>query len=355
MNDLVLVFVLIAASVGVSSGQEAQTQHFIPCSRAYYQRICNVPNDDDGVADWITDQLNALIACNGPNTAQFAAGVASICARDPNIQMYCGEAQYYLPDILEYMQTDCADAIADEFVNCSPECAGSLTAIRNSLGCCINTIFNLTGPDQFTTIEVGFSYSLWSRCNVSSITSTCNFSITYEVSADPPSSDCNILEQNNRVAAALCIPEEKRVRDEALANMPECTNFNLYLDSYCTRDPVANRYCLTRDGDSDTQKFIEPIRQYCQSNESCSDQCRNSLQEFQNDLGCCLNVVYNQTSQILGLDTFPLEDDSLFQLCGLSTPEATCPVSTSQAQTLKGYGFTVILLLFVVLLHRQLS
>ena len=350
MNGLVLV--LVVASVGVGTAQVAQTLSFIPCARAYYQRICTV-DDDDGVADWITDQLNALIECNGPQTAQYAAGLASICARDPEIEpaVYCGETQYYLPDILDFMETDCADTVADESVNCSSECATHLTTIRNQLGCCINTVFNLTGPDQFTTVEVAFSYSLWSRCGVAPISTTCNFSITYEVSSDPESSDCTLFEQTNRLAAAFCTPEESRVRSEVLANIPACANFNLYLDSYCTRNPVANRYCLTRDGPADTQNFLDPIRENCQSNESCSDECRNYLQEFQNDLGCCLNVVYNQTARILGLDTFPLEDASLFQLCGLSTPVTTCPVGTSsQAQALKVYGFTMILLLIISLL-----
>ena len=351
MINLLLMVVVTGASI--STAQVPQTQRFIPCARAYYERICNF-DDDDGVADWITDQLDALIDCNGPNTRQFAEGIASICANDPEIQIYCGEAQYHLPDILDYIQTDCAEVIANDSAVCPQECATSLMTIRSRLGCCINTIFNLTGPDQFTTVDLGFTYSLWSRCNVPTV-SKCNVSITYEITEDEPSPDCDSTEQANRVAAAFCTSEENRVRDEALQNL-DCANFNLYLDSYCTRNPVNDRYCLTRDGAADTRNYLEPIRQNCQGS-SCSDACRNNLREFQNSLGCCLNVVYNQTSQILGLDTFPLQDDSLFQMCSLDTPEFTCTAgtTTSHAQTLKLYGFNLILLLFISQLWLQLN
>lgn len=332
---------VVAASVGIST---AQTERFIPCARAYYEEICNV-DDADGIADWITDQLDAVVECNGPQTAEYAAGIASICARDTEIGIYCGVAQYYLPDILRYLTTDCAATVASESADCLPECAASLEAIRGAIGCCINTIFNITGPDQFTQVEVAFSYSLWSRCNVSTVNSTCSGpQLTYEV-MDSITPTCTPLEQRNRVAAAFCTAEEKQVRSTALADDSlDCAAFNQYFDNYCTRDENGT-FCLTRDGAADTENYLTPIRRNCQSRESCSPECKQSLAEFQSDLGCCLNVVYNSTARILGLDTFPLANDSLYRLCELDTPERTCG-----SQALRVYGFTLFLLLFVSLL-----
>ena len=168
------------------------------------------------------------------------------------------------------------------------------------------------------------------------------------------SPDCPPAEQAQRVADAFCTPEERRLRNTVLdRDGLDCTNFNIYLDSYCTRNQADDgRYCLTRDGAADTENYLNPIRQNCQSNQSCTSDCRESLSQFQNDLGCCLNVVYNDTARVLGLDTFPLTDDSLFRLCGLKTPESKCTESRSEshAETLQFYGFTLILLCLLVYL-----
>ena len=341
MKDLLLVLV-VATSVGIST---AQTQNLLPCARAYYKEICSV---EGGIPSWIRDQLDVILECNGPQTAEYAAGLASICAKDTEIDVYCGVAQYYVPDILQILTTDCADAIADESVNCPLRCTKSLEALRSSLGCCINTIFNITGPDQFNQIEVAFDYSLWSRCNVEIVNSTCSGPIIlYEV-MDDISPSCTFFEQANRVADAFCVDEESKYRDAVVAAQGKiCEDFDQYHDNYCTQDGNG-RYCLTRDGADDLENYLNPIRQNCRSEDSCSSKCKQSLEEFQKDLDCCLNVVYNSTAQILGLDTFPFEDDNLFQLCGLDSPDPTCDGSGSQA--LGAYGFTLLLVLFMTLL-----
>lgn len=75
-----------------------------------------------------------------------------------------------------------------------------------------------------------------------------------------------LFEQTNRLAAARFV-HLKKVKFEVKHWLIYLTvQILIYtdLDSYCTRNPVANRYCLTRDGPADTQNFLDPIRQNCQ-------------------------------------------------------------------------------------------
>ena len=261
-----------------------------------------------------------------------------------------------MPDILQILTTDCGDAIANDSINCPLRCSVSLQDLRNALGCCINTIFNITGPDQFNQIEVAFDNALWSRCNVDIVNTTCvGPTIVYEIK-DGLSPSCTFIEQANRVADAFCVDEEQERRDAVVAaHSSICEDFDQYLDNYCTQDDNG-RYCLTRDGAKDLETYINPIRDNCQNKDSCSPKCKQYLEDFHNDLGCCLNVVYNSTAQILGLDTFPLEDDSLFQLCGLDSPEPTCSESSENGSwSFDAYpGFTLLLVIFMTLLANYL-
>ena len=64
MKDLLFMLV-IATTVGTST---AQTKNLLPCAIEYYKEICSV---EGGIPSWIRDQLDAIIDCNGPQTADM--------------------------------------------------------------------------------------------------------------------------------------------------------------------------------------------------------------------------------------------------------------------------------------------
>lgn len=134
----------------------------------------------------------------------------SSCARDSTIGVYCAEAEYYTNDLIQILSTVCATPVSNQSAACLPECATSLQAIRDALGCCINAYYNVTGPSIHDPLEVAFSYSLWSRCNVTTVNSTCGGALTYEIPNTIPST-CTTPEVLNNIAAGYCTAGEQKL------------------------------------------------------------------------------------------------------------------------------------------------
>lgn len=65
--------------------------------------------------------------------------------------------------------TDCYSALAVD--QCSDSCKSSLVQLKNHLGCCINSLFNVTtyGLDKFNIAE----YDLWVLCGIE-VVESCN-------------------------------------------------------------------------------------------------------------------------------------------------------------------------------------
>ena len=112
-------------------------------------------------------------------------------------------------------------------------------------------------------------------------------------------------------------------------------------------------YSATEEPDEDISNYIIPIQINCHNNysQSCSSECKRSLERFQKSRGCCVNALYNSTLAIatgINHTTFPiLADNGLFKLCGVETPSLTCKLLTSGSLPLK--GFTSLLLLALVM------
>ena len=56
---------------------------------------------------------------------------------------------------------------------------------------------------------------------------------------------------------------------------------------------------------------------------TCSDDCRQSIQQLQADLGCCVNTLFNATT--FGYELLNVADMQLWQLCDVETPEFCRP------------------------------
>ncbi len=52
---------------------------------------------------------------------------------------------------------------------------------------------------------------------------------------------------------------------------------------------------------------------------SCSAECRDALEEFRSNLGCCVQTLFN--SSVFGLDLLPIASHQLWSVCGVESVE----------------------------------
>lgn len=337
MNMKALLFVLVSVSVAVGTvADDFDIDNVRRCGKLFVQDYCNA-DDEDGIRDFVTDSLNSAVRCNRSDFADIAA---ASCARDSETGTYCGEAEYYVRDLVELLSV-CAAPIANVSADCPPECTTRLQNMRDGLGCCINAVYNKTGGTYFDNRP--FSDSLWSRCGVEPVTSTCTGVLTYEI--DEVDSTCSFLEFNNRNARIYCESAEVEEYRQAVLLGEDCEDFEQLSKDYCNQHPNGN-YCFSIDVSEDFPKYINAILEHCQnSNQSCSPECKQSLSDFRNDRHCCVNTVYNSTlAKVLATDEITslfLADDSLFKLCDVDAPPLTC--GTSGSLPLESFTFTLLL------------
>ena len=111
-----------------------------------------------------------------------------------------------------------------------------------------------------------------------------------------------------------------------------------YFANYCTMNTNGTRCATALAYHADFIRLFGTCALSFTTN--CSDQCRNDLAIIRNDLGCCINAIFNYTDSPYA-HLAPIFSYSLWSRCGLETvptdcgTEGTIPYTLSNSQTVR--------------------
>ena len=133
-----------------------------------YSQLCS---------DECTDQINAFSeACVAP---LYTDSFFHACEQNTETGDYCLAALYKNNGMKA--SVDCYSSLA--VGECSESCSLSLTELKNDIGCCVNSLFNVTtyGLDKLNIA----SHELWVLCGVSELPECGNSPIILNLSSAP--------------------------------------------------------------------------------------------------------------------------------------------------------------------------
>lgn len=330
LNSFLLVFVIAATAYGQN---DFDFDAYRGCVRRLFADICT-----NNIA-FYEDLLGILTDCGDSDRATL---VSNYCARDDVAGLYCGAAEAY-PALLGTTAFQCITAIQGG--ECSDDCRNGLMTIRNELGCCTNAFYNSTGlyEELFGPL---LDYTLWSSCDVDLPNSTCDGALSFTLPATPLRT-CNADELD------ACREVDQSVIQNAVPegceaiidyNMARCSHLDASPDGLCFAGL-----------DTDTAVTIPALLSITNCGaaaftQTCSESCKESLENFVESRGCCVNTLYNSTfSTVTGLSSLitTFQNTALFDLCDVEPPPLTC---TDGSLPLKSFALMMLLPLIVAAL-----
>ena len=243
--------------------------------------------------------------------------------------------------------TDFADNTPTE--DCSAACKEGLQQLNDELGCCVNSIYNNSFPGEYLPFA---EYSLWSNCGLES--EAPGFCTTLD--GPPVNKACSDQEELENLGA---YSQECRTNYDVLnlANAAtvlfspvdpvvftvlcsdDCSERHMEHIEECYPDLVGmyggtclfnenEEMCFTALYNSLVTDFgwQDKVRAECYVNftdfadntptEDCSAACKEGLQQFNDELGCCVNSIYNNS---FPGEYLPFAEYSLWSNCGLES------------------------------------
>ena len=253
-----------------------QTVNQDRCSEALLEYQCTTGYGEELVS--IATQCG-----NNDLARSFAEG----CARNENNQ-YCRTAVRNAPGI----PSSCT--MVNE--SCPTSCSSYLRTIRSSLGCCINSLLNTT--DSSSELRELFSNSLWSCCGVETVLGSCNNGLNFRPIFN--SKVCTDDDFHQRLATAECTSPYSEGIKNAFTREGVCQDELLFKQDSCKVNSDGERCGAEARDDlvalSETgTAAVLSVLVTCDSATTrfCPSSCRNALQTFEKDLGCCANALYN--------------------------------------------------------------
>ena len=220
----------------------------------------------------------------------------------------------------------------------------SADTIRNNVGCCINSVFNVTVEGgssiaaAFAVFTPYFSSSLWVRCSVETVGECPNAPSFTPGSRDPP---CTDIETDRAAAAYECNETNIQPVLDALNRNSNCQLYTTVVNGcgqrsngdFCSVDAIVNPA---------TNLFVA-VSTNCGSfltTQSCpGSSCTTAIEQFRNNSGCCVNNIYN-TSLIASAGpgaTLPTSN-ALWDACSVSSPGfGTSTLVGGSASTERGH------------------
>ena len=197
--------------------------------------------------------------------------------------------------------------------SCSPQCKSSLEAARNDFGCCINSVFNISSIRQPAVL----SYSFWSMCGVETVSSVCS-----NIATIAPVNSTTMCPSNQELTEML---------QDILCSPAGQVTVNRFYEGDICRKTLANDFIAScgqndlgrRCTNSTYRPLLDGIASSCtQGNETCSSECRDALLTARNEIGCCVNNLFNSTFGISSAVCQPLPDTfvDLWDQCGVASP-----------------------------------
>ena len=269
----------------------------------------------------ISEQLKAAATCR---RTDMTVSLSTQCARDPDIGAYCSETLFYVGDAVQLL-TECNITLIQSGM-CPANCSMQLQALRDSLGCCINAVFNRTDSPYADFFLPYFSYTVWRTCNVTPITTTCTGMVPFNLPDFAKTSpNCSYSERLSSNLKQSCVLRGQLMNNELIQSSQECTDYLEYNYRLCSVDHAGHFCVVTPTPNSDYAEYINVIIAACTSTSNCSRQCQQALQYFATNRGCCVNAIYNSTyTEAVGVNYSFLKDTSLFELCGVEPPPKNC-------------------------------
>ena len=334
-----LLVLVIATTAYSQAAQNFDFAEFKRCARLSVERTCT-----NNFA-YVSDLLETLVNCG----QEFSARVAArYCERDEQSGLYCGAAGAYTVDA-GAASFFCGSALQPGG-QCSADCRRSLMSIRDDLGCCIKAFLNGTA----TSTPV-LSSTLWSICDLEPPNSACVGELPFTLPTTP-------LQECTSDEIYLCREADINEFRNSITGEPASCEVVLQasLDRCSHKDASDDGFCTDELG-FDAALRIPSLASDCgvaipgRTPSACSSTCRESLEEFADRRGCCINTLYNSTySVVTGLNyTITIfQDSTLFNLCDVDTPPLTCTESDGSLP-LKGFTLMMLLPLIIVLLGNN--
>ena len=261
--------------------------------------------------------VDSSLGCNdGLDAARRDVG---LCSRNKNGQ-FCYHFDLRRQQFYNYARNvslNCPSLSSYSNYECTDLCRVSLQNLSSNLGCCLNSIYNISTSNYWTNGD------LWAACSVNSPDFCRNSTLT--------------LTLRNVTANRNC--------SEIYSHMPLYCNaqyFKPLLDIYkqC-RNPVYEMFTILCGLNENNQLCVQfqnsslqlvTIQSQCHDYvHGCTHSCHTAINTFKTTLGCCVNIYnasqynyeyYNITIREYN-GTDPTDPD-LWSACGIPTP-GFCP------------------------------
>ena len=189
---------------------------------------------------------------------------------------------------------------------CSDSCKNALRDVAEQMGCCIHSVVD--NDSRFTILRIPL---LWENCGIEQ-PAVCSDTPPILEKPAPPAYECNArlyyyfyckcLGAGYRRINRECgmVPDDKLFENCAFDKGDFCHTFN-FPEQYLLN--IYNRCYSFFSGDN-----------------GCVSECKESLQEFKDTYGCCIDILnYQDRYRFLPLKT-DLTRADLWASCGIETP-----------------------------------
>ena len=232
---------------------------------------------------------------------------------------------------------------------CSAACSTALETLQSNLGCCVNSIFNVTvdggfsSPSAFAPVGGYFDPSLWERCAVVRMPKCPNVPSFTPGTRDTP---CTDREATVAVTAYRCTQANSQPVLDAINSDSNCQFFTTVLVDECGQ-PSNGDHCsvnalLNPRPDLLTTVFSSCFGFFTTQSTCPGSPCTTAIEQFRDYWGCCVNEIYN-TSLLAGLGASLPTDIALWDVCGVSSPGfCTSTLMFGSASTEKAFGVMLI-------------
>ena len=208
--------------------------------------------------------------------------------------------------------SDSITAICGRFpLTCTSDCRDSLFRTRSQLGCCISIINDST---SLLSNRLPFRNSLWSLCDVESVTQQCPSTIAEtHIKASPKCT--NLVYSERLYSDILCRQQYVESTNDALHEVG-CGSDTFYTPmlEFCAVDE-SDQYCQLTPSLLSSQFRL--ASRACPDTRSCDQTCNETLKNIIGKTGCCFITEFNGTSSLQRYDWLSYE---FWQKCGLTSP-----------------------------------
>lgn len=305
--------------------------------------------------------VNTLAQC-GRN--DLASEAAKRCARNEKGELCAAKIVTSLNSFNNVRQ-GCQAAIG--LSPCTSGCTTALQTLRNDLGCCINSIFNVSGfninlrelPLSEAFSQVGFnqyfSSHLMAVCGVETIEDCPSIPSFTPGIRDIP---CTYEEALQHAIDYQCGQTNVQFALNILSKNNNCQNFTATLVNNCGQTSNGNFcsiYAMTNR--IAYSNLFSSVFHSCSASfeitQTCPSNCRTAIEQLQDNAGCCLNNLENVTATGGG-DSIVTRYE-LWKTCNVSSPgfcNSTLMAGSDSASSekLKAFSMIVIALTAITIL-----